>query len=301
MIKLKQLGYIFSYFTNAKFLGRKSPILGGIKITHHCNLKCRQCPYWQRHKEQLTFQQCIEIMDTMYQDGVRLLIFEGGEPFLWQDGEYNIHDLVSEAKKRFFNVGITTNGTFPLDIDTDVVWVSIDGLRKTHNFLRSNSYDALMKNVQTSSHKNLFANITFNKYNYNQVTELVKAISSFFKGITIQFFFPYDESDKSLMLSWEERKKVLLELIELKKAGFPIADSYTALDALIDNKWSCKPWMLANADPDGQINHGCYLLNRSTKNDPCAVCGFAAHTEISLAYNLHIDAVLAGRKILNIF
>ena len=41
-----------------------------------------------------------------------------------------------EAKRRFFSVGITTNGTLPLDVGSDVLWVSLDGLRKTHDRLR---------------------------------------------------------------------------------------------------------------------------------------------------------------------
>lgn len=300
-MKINQLAYLAKYFISTKILNKKTPILGGIKLTHNCNLQCRQCPYWQRKSAALTYQQCLEIMDEMYNQGVRLLIFEGGEPLLWRDGDKNLHDLVIEAKKKFFTVGITTNGTYSLNINSDIIWVSIDGLRATHNKLRGNCYDKVITNIRNAEHPNIYANITLNKYNCTEIVELVKEIAPIVKGITIQFFFPYDESDKSLLLSWDERKSVLNKLIELKKQSFPIADSYVALKALITNQWQCHPWMLANADPSGQINYGCYLKNRADSTNPCELCGFAAHTEISLAYDLKLESILSGRRILNIF
>jgi len=30
------------------YLGRKRPLLGGVKLTHDCNLSCAHCPFWKR-------------------------------------------------------------------------------------------------------------------------------------------------------------------------------------------------------------------------------------------------------------
>jgi hypothetical protein len=53
--------------------------------------------------------------------------------------------------------------------------------------------------------------------------------------------------------------------------------------------------MIANVDPDGQMTRGCYIKNRGTIS--CDHCGFAAHTEISLAYNGILEAMLVGKKV----
>lgn len=45
--------------------------------------------------------------------GTRIVVFEGGESFLWHDGNHDLHDLVNYAKKRFLRVAVTTNGTSP--------------------------------------------------------------------------------------------------------------------------------------------------------------------------------------------
>ncbi len=90
-------------------LGRKRPLLGGVKLTHDCNLSCVHCPFWKREQASLTFDQAVEALDTLRRMDVRFVIFEGGEPFVWRDGNYTLADVVREAKERFSCVGVTTN------------------------------------------------------------------------------------------------------------------------------------------------------------------------------------------------
>ncbi|HWI54988.1 MAG TPA: radical SAM protein [Desulfobacteria bacterium] len=297
---ISRIAYLAKYYAGAKFFNDKKPILAGMKLTHRCTLQCRQCPYWQRPVPDLKWERVLEILPSLYQRGIRILILEGGEPLLWKDGSRGIADIVNEARKYFYCVGVTTNGTLPLNIPTDVVWVSIDGLKKTHDVLRGKSFDRIIDNIRNSEHPKIFANITINRMNHLEIPELVKFLAPLVKGVTVQFFYPYPESE-DLLLKWNERALVLDELIKLKKEGYPVTDSVPALRLLKTNKWVCEPWMIANVEPDGTFNHGCYLRNRTPDDDPCALCGFAAHTEISLAYQLNVPAILAGKKILGIF
>jgi MoaA/NifB/PqqE/SkfB family radical SAM enzyme len=234
-------------------------------------------------------------MDTLHDWGVRIIIFEGGEPFLWRDGEHNLGSVIAEAKKRFFSVGVTTNGTLPIVADADTVWVSIDGLRETHDRIRGKSFERAMANIGASSHPRIYAHVTINSLNWSEVPELVEFLSHRVKGITIQFHYPYDAADEELFLPFDKRREVLDGLIRLKRQGFPVVDSYACLEALKDNRWKCRPWMIASVDPDGKLVHGCYLEGRGDIS--CQKCGFAAHTEISLAYGGVIEAILVGRKV----
>jgi len=297
---LSRVMYLAQYYARARFLNDKRPILAGMKLTHRCTLKCRQCPYWQRPVPDLSWNDIRTLMPQLYRRGIRILILEGGEPLLWKDGSYGINDIVREARRYFYCVGLTTNGTLPLQADTDIIWVSIDGLRETHDSLRGTSFDRIIENIRKSRHSKIFANITMNRLNQSEIPDLVKFISPLVRGITVQFFYPYPESE-DLLLSWEERGNILDKLIQLKKDGYPITDSVMALAALKDNSWTCEPWMIANVEPDGTFNQGCYLKNRTPDDNPCQLCGFAAHTEISLAYQLHWSAIMAGREILGIF
>lgn len=297
---MSRIAYLAKYYLKSKFLNEKRAILAGMKITHKCTLKCRQCPYWQRPVPDLSWGKIVLLLPEMYSKGIRILILEGGEPLLWKDESHTVGDIVREAKKYFFSVGVTTNGTLPLDVDTDIIWVSIDGLKETHDRLRGKSFERIIENIKASKHPKIIANITVNKLNQHEIIPLVKFLAPLVQGITMQFFYPYQESE-DLLLSWEERAKVLDTFIDLKKAGYSISDSVAALEALKKNTWTCEGWMIANVEPDGTFDQGCYLKNRTTDENPCELCGFAAHTEISLAYQFNLQAIMAGKKILGIF
>lgn len=299
-MKVSRVLYLAQYYARAKFLGDKRPIMAGMKITHRCTLKCRQCPYWQRPMPDLKWVQIQELIPRLYKSGIRVVVLEGGEPLLWKDGHYRVDDIISMARKYFFCVGVTTNGTLPIDNEADIVWVSIDGLKPTHDQLRGQSFDRIMENIRNSGHPKIFANITINRLNHREITELVEFLAPIVKGITVQFFYPYPESE-DLRLSREERNTALDRLIELKKKGCPVTDSILTLEALKGNTWDCEPWMIANVEPDGVFRQGCYLQQRTNEDKPCQLCGFAAHVEISLAYQLRWEAIMAGKEILGIF
>ena len=45
------------------------------------------------------------------------------------------------------------------------------------------------------------------------------------QGMTVQFFYPYNQGEDDLALSGEDRRAAIDKLIELKKRGFPILNS----------------------------------------------------------------------------
>lgn len=294
-MKAAWYAYLFSCYVKSRFFNIKRPLLAGLKITHLCNLKCRHCPFWKKEKASFSFLQAKNSLKALYDLGVRLVIIEGGEPFLWKDNSYDIRDVVAEAKKLFFSVGITTNGTLSLEANSDIIWVSIDGLKKTHDLLRGESFDRIMANIKRSTHPKIYAHTTINKVNQGEIPEMVRFVSDKVEGLTFQFHYPYTGGNDDLMLTFGERKMVLDELIKLKKDGLPIANSYACLQALKDNKWRCHSWMIASVEPDAKLTQGCYIKGRGEVS--CQKCGFSAHTEISLAYSGVIESIRAGKKI----
>jgi MoaA/NifB/PqqE/SkfB family radical SAM enzyme len=274
---------------------QRKPFLVSFKPTYRCNLRCLQCPFYNLGGQDLPFNNACDLLERLYQRGNRLLILEGGEPMLWRDGSHTIYDLVAEAKKRFYCVGMTTNGTLPLDAPVDVLWVSIDGFATTHDRLRGAVvYDRIMRNIRDSQHPNIYAHITINNQNHTEIPDLVRFLSGLVKGITVQFYYPYNRHDE-LFLDFERRAVLLDRLIALKQAGFPLRNSLSSLQVLRHNSWRCVDWLVDSANPDGTISQGCYLRGRSDID--CARCGFSPYTEISLAYQGNLQAVLAGVRI----
>ena len=286
--RVQQLNYILRNY----FLARHKPFLASFKVTYRCNLRCQQCPFYTLEAPDLSYAQACRILDQIYARGSRMLVIEGGEPLLWRDGNYRVHDLVAYARQRFFSVGLTTNGTLPLDVPSDVLWVSVDGLRETHNLLRgADIFDRVIANARASTHPRLFAHVTVNSVNAAEIPGLLRYLNDIFRGITIQFYYPYNFKDE-LFLDFDRRERLLDEIIELKHAGIHVLNSDAALQALKRNTWKCRDTLIDNANPDGTLQQGCYLRGRSDID--CSRCGFSPHTEISLAFQGNLQSVQAG-------
>lgn len=288
------------FFFERKILGRKIPLLASFKVTYRCNLACRACPFHLRGAQegvQMSWLKALDAMETLYRLGTRMVVFEGGEPLLWRDGPYRLHDLVLYARKRFLRVAVTTNGTLPLDVPAHTLWVSVDGLKDTHNALRSDSFERIQFNIRAAKHPRVFIHTTLNRRNWRDLESLAGWVQSMtnVQGMTVQFFYPYNQGEDELTLSPEERRTTIEKLLELKKRGFPVLNSAGRLRAMMDNRWRCHDDILMNVDPDGTITPGCYVKSRGEVN--CDACGFTPVAEASGALDFIPGSILAGWKL----
>lgn len=244
----------------------------------------------------MTWKTARDTLHLLKARGCRIVVFEGGEPFLWHDGETGLADLVTEAKTLFWRVAVTTNGTFPLTVPADVLWVSLDGLKQTHDRLRSNSFDRVWHHLSTAAHPNVLVHFTLNKENWRELEMTVEQVAELpgIRGITLQLFYPYDQGEEPLRLSLSERKAALDAAVKLKNAGYPIFNSQRQLRAMVANDWVCRDDLLINVDPDGEVTQGCYVKNRGQVK--CTDCGFTPCAEASGALSLQPGSIIAGWK-----
>ncbi len=284
-----------------RLTGTRSPLLAGFKLTHRCNLRCGACPFWRRSRAELSHEVVEETLQDLYRLGARVLILEGGEPLMWRDGDRCCEDVIRSAREiGYRRVCLTTNGTLPIETSADVVWVSFDGLRITHEKNRGPCWDRIVQNIAASGHRKVLAQVTISRANWTEIPALVRELSGLVQGITVQFFYPYPESD-DLWLPWDERRYVLNQLRRLKQQGFPLLDSLRVFDDLASCRWRCHDWLIANAEPSAadagraEIRIGCYLKGRAGID--CRRCGFAAHAELSRAYDLSLGPLLAGQRV----
>ena len=299
--KFFQISYfVFFRIKKTIFKNFRKPLLAGIKLTNICNLKCLHCPFWRSNKKQsLTWKEIKTVLKKLYDDGVRIAIFEGGEPLLWKDPSENknINDVIELSKKYFFLAAVTTNGTLDFSgIRSEIIFISLDGLEAAHNNIRGDVFNIIINNIKKNNElKKIIINITISKINLGDVVLLIKFLQGMVFGITIQFFYPY-EGVENLSLNSIEKEEIINDIIKLKKEGYKILDSTAALKKMIRNNWKCEDYLVASIDPDGKINYGCYLKNR-VKSISCENCGFLAHCEISLSFQLNTDALIAAKKI----
>lgn len=296
---LRRLIKLTGFGLRAKLLGRRQPLLASVKLSYACNLSCSACPFHaraQRPDSHMNWATAVSTLERLKAAGVQIVIFEGGEPLLWRDGEHDFNELAELAHTMFTVTGVTTNGTRPLDVPTDIVWVSIDGPPALHDELRSNSFQALASNLQTAVHPKILAHYTVGRANHTAIPAAMAELSRIpaIKGVTFQFFYPYEQGEADLALSPHQRAQAVSAILGLKRTP-PVLNSRTSLKRLIANDWACHDWLLINADPDGRLTQGCYVKNRGAIR--CEHCGFAPVAEASRAYDLKLGALLCGYRI----
>jgi MoaA/NifB/PqqE/SkfB family radical SAM enzyme len=290
---------LLKFFWQRKVLRQKIPLLASFKLTYRCNINCRGCPFHLRAHEgnaQMTWEQALTALDILKKKGTRIVVFEGGEPLLWRDGGHTLSELVFHAKKLFSTVAVTTNGTLPLDVPADILWVSLDGLPATQDRLRSGSFDQVWQNLQTAHHPGIFIHFTMNSENWRDLEGLLELLRELptVRGVTVQLFYPYGQGEAPLSLRPAERRAAVENVLRLKNK-YPIVNSRRSLRAMIANDWRCHDDILINVDPDGQVTSGCYARNRGPVS--CPDCGFTPVAEASGALDLYPGSLLAGCRI----
>lgn len=237
---------ISSFFYFAKFgirtilFKKKDPIHGTIIVTDKCNLKCKHCsvnnitavihPYEQIHDE----------MRQLYEMGIRILFFCGGETFLWKDGERTIRDLVVEAKKMgFLIVNVVTNGTYPLDLpEADLILLSLDGDKEHHNAVRGDTYDKIMENISNATSDNICFYMAINQINKTVIQDVCLAArdTKNVRAVSFNFHTPYPDT-RELALSKEEKAECCEVIKKMMREGMPVFNLKSAFPYLIHNNF----------------------------------------------------------------
>ena len=179
-------------------------------------------------------------MQQLYDMGVRILFFCGGETFLWKDGERTLRDLVIEAKNMgFLIVNVVTNGTFPIDLpEADLILLSLDGDKQRHNEVRGDTYDTIMKNISNATADNICFYMAINQINKDYVRDvcLTARDTKNVRAVSFNFHTPYPDT-KELALTKEEKAKCCDTITQMMKEGAPVFNLKSAFPYLIENRF----------------------------------------------------------------
>jgi MoaA/NifB/PqqE/SkfB family radical SAM enzyme len=269
------------------------PLICGLVLTNRCNLRCRHCRATSRGDKDLSFEEIREAVDSFYREGGRCLYLEGGEPFLWHDGQYGIEHVVEYAHSAgFLTVVVYTNGTIPFEISADTVFVSVDGLQESHDSLRGTSFGRIMDNVRRSTHPSLFINFTINSRNKSEIEDFCSYVSGLdqIRGTFFYFHTPYYGYDE-LYVEPAERAEILRRLLAYKKK-YRILNSRAGLRSALRNDWR-RPLEACSVYEKGDRYTCCRY-----HGDPelCRNCGYLSYAEIDQTLRLKPSAVLNALK-----
>ena len=290
---MKPIIYGFKYILNHQIFKRNTPLICGLVVTNKCNLRCRHCRVVNRKGDDLSFEEITTVINSFYKQGGRSLYLEGGEPFMWRDKKYTLEDIVEYSHRiGFFTTIIYTNGTFPLKTSADTVFISIDGLQKTHDFLRGETFGRIIKNIHESQHPSLFINYTINNYNKDEIQEFCEYINSEnqIQGIFFYFHTPYYGYD-DLYLDRNKRNEILLKLLSYKKK-YKILNSQAGLKSATRNDWK-RPLDICHVYENGKMYQCCRFPGNPGL---CENCGYLSYAEINQTLKLKPSAILKALK-----
>ena len=243
------------------------PLFCGHKLTYNCNLRCKMCPFWKRTSKDSSTEKEKAILRRVYDSGACGIAFEGGEPLLRND----LVEILAFSRSLPLHTSLVTNGTL-LESRIDeiasyvngVVYVSLDGMEKTHDAIRGvrGCFKKAVRGIVAARAKaSVTINTTIMAENIHEIEDLVKLAKDLDVKISVAVAHEYCNAEASVPASHEIRE-IAGKLVEMKKKGFPLANSISYFKVVAKKKnWKCKPWSLVNVGPDGNLVLPCYVRN----------------------------------------
>lgn len=239
-MKVSSFMHFLGFGIKTVLFRKKDPILGTVIVTDKCNLKCKHCSVNNITAVVHPYAQIRAEMQQLFDMGIRILFFCGGETFLWKDGDKTIKDLVIEAKKMgFLIVNVVTNGTFAIDLpEADLILLSLDGDRERHNAIRGDTYDTIMENIKNATADNICFYMAINQINKNAIRDvcLTARDTKNVRAVSFNFHTPYPDT-RELALSKEEKKQCCDVIKQMMKENVPVFNLKSAFPYLIENKF----------------------------------------------------------------
>ena len=219
---------------------KKDPILGTVILTDKCNLHCKHCSVNNITAVIHPYEQIKGEMKQLYDMGVRILFFCGGETFMWRNSGKNLRDLVIEAKEMgFLIVNVVTNGTFPIDLpEADLILLSLDGDKEHHNMVRGDTYDTIMGNIASATSDNICFYMAVNQINKDHIRDvcITARDTKNVRAVSFNFHTPYPDT-RELALSKEEKKECCDVIKQMMKEKCPVFNLKGAFPYLINNSF----------------------------------------------------------------
>jgi len=153
-------------------------------LTRTCNLRCVHCyanAANKRFDQELTTDECFEVIDELAEYGVPAILFSGGEPLMRKDVLW----LIGYARKKGLRAVLSTNGTrLTRDVverlkeaGVSYVGVSLDGIGRLHDELRGRkgAFEASVKGIRNCVRAGVKVGIRFtaNKLNVHHLSALL--------------------------------------------------------------------------------------------------------------------------------
>lgn len=294
-MKISSFLYFASFGIKTIFFKQKKPILGTVILSDKCNLSCKHCSVNNITSVIHPYEQIKSEMKQLYDMGVRILFFCGGETFMWEDKPKTLRDLVIEAKQMgFLIVNTVTNGTFPLDLpEADLILLSIDGDKEKHDEIRGNTYDIIMDNIRNATSDNICFYMAINQINKDKIKDVCYTAKEMknVRAVSFNFHTPYPDTAE-LSLSKEEKQQCCNIISQMMKEDVPIFNLKSAFPYLNNNNFPTPCYQCVVME-NGKLSTCGRCIDIPHL---CEKCGYFFVAEYTLLFTGNIKIILETLK-----
>lgn len=283
--------YFMKFGIKTVLFQKKDPILGTIILTDKCNLHCKHCAVNNITAIVHSYQKIQQEMVQLYDMGIRILFFCGGETFLWESEGKTVRDLVIEAKEMgFLIVNVVTNGTFSLNLpEANLILLSLDGDKTAHNMIRGDTYDLIMENIASAPRDNICFYMAINQLNKDKVRDVCDKARELknVRAVSFNFHTPY-EGTEDIQLTWEDKRQLVQEIRCLMEEDYPIFNLKSALPYILHNNFPVPCYQCVVLE-DGKIS----ICGRCIdEHGLCEKCGYFFVAEYTLLFSGKIKIIV---------
>ncbi len=227
----------------SKVTSKRMPIVTNLLVNNDCNIKCFYCfpQVFKREVKQFTTPELMELIDDFHNRGTEVMVLLGGEPLLRND----IGQIIRHVKSKKMICEVITNGYLVErkinEIkEVDSLCVSIDGDEESNDKNREKgSYLEALKAIRVAKKNGINVRIhsVLTRYTYDSLEHLMKLAKDL--GVQVNYSQATIHTEhEALEISDRELRKFWAELIEFKKAGYPVGNSFKTLEYVLSWPYS---------------------------------------------------------------
>jgi len=183
----------------------------------------------------------------------------------------DLAEILAFSRSLPLHSSLVTNGTL-LESRIDeiapfidgAVYVSLDGLEKTHDAIRgvSGCFRRAIRGITASREKvPVTINTTIMAENLHEIEDILKLAKELGARMSVAVSHKYCNAKASVPTAYEIGE-LTRKLVDMRKKGYPLVNSISYLKVMAKEKnWKCKPWSLINVGPGGHLVLPCYVRN----------------------------------------
>jgi len=257
--------------SRARILGNvlllRRPFILFQRVTLRCNSRCRACDWWcsgeAREEGELSLETQRRIMREAGALGFAEHVVYGGEPLLRGD----LPEILAESSEAGLNNIVATNALLleerAGELASRIAYclISIDGIGEDHDALRGvpGGYDAALRGIEALRRIDnrvvvrLWSQV--NRQNHRQVEQIAKLARDLDAELEYIRTWSIEGFSEDMSLPEAERCEAFARIAELKRLGYPIVNSYSALQTMgEDRPFSCNaPRLSVTFDWNGDV------------------------------------------------